>query len=609
MLKRIYLICVMVALTSFAMSAQHQLRVPAIFSDNMVVQADTLVKIWGWNHPGTTVKVSSSWGETSQVKADGCANWELLLKTPSASSKEHKIEIVSNDQTITINNVLVGQLWICAGQSNMEWGPYKGIKDAAEDIPNETSKTLRLFTVSKKSAHCPQDELDGRWILCQDEEAWYFSATGYYFGKSLSEAMNQPVGLVNISWGGTPVEVWTPKSILDKDNIMLRNWPKRTYAKKKGWEIGGAYNGMVAPLTKMTVKGVVWYQGEGNTTNSQFYFDEFSSMIKGWRKAFNTELPLIFVQLPPLVRDNIEVVRQHQTDVYKSLPNLSMITISDCVDDTTAVHPLYKKTVGERLSRAAQGMVYHKNLKYKPVVADSMYVKSGRAYVCLRDAEGDIVCKDGKIRNLEIAGENGVFYPADGMIDNKKSTIVVWSKNVKSPMYVNYCHRQVSLGNLYDCAGMPLPPFSLSLDIPVANDGKAFIAVGSEMAVKTLRVGETYYSNRSLKISQLPDKFIGWHLLSLPGGKGNIRNCKVTAPESCTVYVFATKGDATDSELSGWKQCPEYVLKHTTSQEGRYSTLVAYSKNVAAGEVIDLSVVTAYSGAMLVTDKNIIIEK
>lgn len=599
----------MVALTSLSMSAQPQLRLPSIFGDNMVLQADTLVKVWGWCNPGSEVSVSASWGETAKTKADGCARWELLLKTPKSSDKEHSIVVTGRSRSIKISNILVGQLWICSGQSNMEWGARKGIIDASEELPKETSKTLRLFTVSKKSSHYPQEDIDGRWILCQDPAAMDFSATGYFFGKSLSQALDQPVGLINISWGGSPVEAWTPKSVLSKDHPMLANWPKRSYAKKKGWEIGGMYNGMVYPLRFMTVSGVIWYQGEANVRNATLYEEEFTSMIDGWRKGFKSDLPFIFVQLPPLVRENIEILREQQEKVYRSESNVGMICISDCVDDTTSVHPLYKRVVGERLSRYAQGMVYDANLKYKPVMADSLVVKGKRAVVYLKDAEGTVTCRGGKISHLEIAGKDNVFYPADGIVDNKNSSIVVWSNRVKSPMHVRYCYRQVSSGNLYDCAGMPLPPFSLSLNIPVVNDGKAFVAVGREMVVKTLRVGETYYSNRSLKISQLPDRLVGWNLLSLPGGKGNIRNCKVTVPEACTVYVFATKSDATNNELAGWKLCPEYVLKHTTSQEGRYSTLTAYSKNVVAGEVIDLSVVTAYSGAMLVTDKNIIIKK
>lgn len=595
---------------AFTLAAQTQLRLPDIFGDNMVLQADTIVCVWGWSNPGTEVSISTSWGETAKGRADGRSRWELYVKTPGPSSAPQDFSVAGGGRILTVSNVLIGQVWICAGQSNMEWGAAKGILDARESLLSEESTQLRLFTVERRCSHNPQEEAHGKWIFCQDKDAEWFSAVGYFFGKSLSSSLSQPVGLVNISWGATPVEMWTPVEALQKDDPMLANWPKRSYARKKGWEIGGAWNGMVSPLTSLTTKGVVWYQGEANTTNARLYSHEFSSMIRGWRNGFKSDLPLIFVQLPPLVRDNIEVLREQQEEVYRSVPGVGMICISDCIEDSTSVHPPYKRVVGERLCRYALGSVYGKDLKYRPAIFSSVVAKGGRLIVSFRDAEGGIVCNGDRIPFLEVAGSDGVFHAAQGMIDKKNHNLVVWSKAVKKPVAARYCYRQVSTGNLFDSAGMPVPPFNA---IVRANNEAvselAFKASGDGLAVRVLKSGECFYTNRTTcRVTAFPEECFGWNILSVPGGKDIPRLCRVQVPCDGTVYVIAKKNQATASELQGWQLVPSMKVSHTTSRQGVETTLNIYSRYCQKGEILDLSGVTDYAGATLCTKHKIVIE-
>ena len=303
--------------------------------------------------------------------------------------------------------------------------------------------------------------------MCNSKSALYFSAVGYFFGKRLADELRQPVGLINSSWGGTPVEVWTPANVMDKNPQMVASWKEQP--KSRFWQIGSLYNAMIHPLRHTTFAGAIWYQGESNKTNAALYGDEFSMMIEAWRKVFRRTLPFYFVQIAPHARTEGgtagAVVREQQARVAATVPLTGMAVISDLVDDVTNIHPRYKQGVGDRLAGFALAEVYGKSgRKYKSPTFRQAEFRKSQVYVSFDNAEGGIVCKDGAIRGLEVCDASMKFVPAQGIIDDKSNRLVVWSKQVARPTAVRYCFSDGAIGNLFDTAGLPVAPFRSDTD-------------------------------------------------------------------------------------------------------------------------------------------------
>ncbi|MGZ5248507.1 MAG: sialate O-acetylesterase, partial [Flavitalea sp.] len=280
-----------------SVTATSQVRLPAVFSDHMVLQQQSDVKVWGWSEPNEKITLKTSW-DTATYRATGSvyATWEMIIKTPKAGGP-FTITIDGNNHT-ELKDVMVGEVWICSGQSNMEmnmnWGlPYEN------ELVNANNKNIRFFQVPKSTANFPQYDIKANWTVSNSENMRKFSAVAYFFGKKLQENMNVPIGLIHASWGGTPAETWTPEQII-KDDAVLDSAAKKLKP-GFGWPVEPAlaYNSMIHPLINFSIAGAIWYQGESNVGTYDTYTELFTKMIGSWRDAFGKEFPFYYVQIAP----------------------------------------------------------------------------------------------------------------------------------------------------------------------------------------------------------------------------------------------------------------------------------------------------------------------
>lgn len=459
-MKRIFFVIFFIPSLLFA---QQSLRLPSILSDHMLLQQNSEIKFWGWADPRTTVRIISQWSnDTIVVKANEKAKWETTLRTP-ASGGPYSIKVWAKGKSITINDVMIGEVWLCSGQSNMEWNVEKGVIDAKEALPSCYNNQIRFFFVEKATADFPQDDCKGYWKVCDPESMRWFSAVGYFFGKKLNEQLNVPVGLINSNWGGTAAETWTPEHLILKSPKLNK---AATYlTPSSGWDnrLGSTYNAMIHPLLDMKIAGVIWYQGEANCPNAYTYSDLLKTMIQGWRESFKTDLPFYYVQIAPYLRYPIPfsaaIIREQQEKV-QSLKKTGMVVVSDLVDNLNDIHPKYKKEVGNRLANYALAEIYGKKTqKYRFTTFKEHKIEQNKVQIYFNDVTEGLTFKGEVIEGLEIAGEDLVFFPAEGKLDGRTNTLLVESRKVKYPKFVRYAFGNGSTGNLFDKTGLPVAPF------------------------------------------------------------------------------------------------------------------------------------------------------
>ena len=334
---------------SFILSSrlEAQLRLPAIISSGMVLQQNDSANLWGWGNPSEKILVTTSWnGKTDTTTVNNRANWKIKIKTPTAGGP-YTITLKGNN-TVVLNDVMIGEVWVCSGQSNMEWSYWNGLKDVKEELPTCYNTNIRFFNIPKTTANHPQDDVKADWKVCDSNSLKSFSAVGYFFGKKINKDLNVPIGLINSSWGGTPAEVWTPEHIFDNDDELrlaaarlqsFRWWPNHD---------GLCYNAMIDPITKFNIAGAIWYQGESNVGNNDTYYKLFTTMIKSWREAWKKDFPFYYVQIAPYKYGNNNVgalVQEAQTKAM-NFPNTGMVVITDLIDDVNNIHPSNKHDVG-----------------------------------------------------------------------------------------------------------------------------------------------------------------------------------------------------------------------------------------------------------------------
>ena len=588
------------------------LRLPAIIGDHMVLQADATVKLYGWADPNAQVTVTPSWGEPVTVRVGYDTKWEVELKTPVASPQAQSIAFQSNRKVSrTVRDVLIGQVWLCSGQSNMNWSAANGVVDMKRELETKMNPQIRLFTVTKNSSPYPAEDCVGHWAVCDASSARYFSAVGYFFGKRLAEELGQPVGLVNSSWGGTPIEVWTPAADMKRDARMVASW--KSHSKQgRGWDIGSVYNAMIVPLLRTTFAGAIWYQGESNKENAALYGDEFRLMIESWRRAFGRELPFYFVQIAPCARTEGGItgalVREQQARVAATVPATGMVAIPDLVNDVTNIHPAYKKGVGDRLAGWALGEVYgKKEHKYRQATFRSAEFKRNQVIVSFDHAEGGLRCPDPTIRGLELCDASMRFVPAQGMIDERNNTLVVWSKQVTRPVAVRYCFSDGVIGNLFDAAGLPVVPFRSDSDdkaVPAREPDDAVsrmkvTARGGGFEVRNFAVGTKFFLDRVYPLSMLPERFAGFRMLAHKAGPNAGMRCEVTVSSSGRVYLMARRNSITAADLQGWKRERNSEVRYTTHDKNKPGILDLYFKEVKAGEKVVLPTTKDFAGMTL----------
>ncbi len=427
------------ALFVFLAPARADVKLPSVLGNHMVVQRDRPLIFWGWAAPGESVTVAFA-GQKANTRADDKGKWKVKLEAVKADGKAHTLTITGKNK-IELSDILIGEVWVGSGQSNMEW-PMTHTQKAKENIAAAKYPRIRLFHVPKTLATKPADDVKASWRACTPDSVRNFSAVLYYFGQRLHRDLDVPIGLINSSWGGSAIEPWT---VGEKSN-------------------GGMYNAMIAPLQPFAIRGVIWYQGETNAfqKNRLKYRDKKEDLIKGWRRTWQCgDFPFYFVQIAPFAgypAGELPALWEAQVACLK-LPGTGMAVVTDLVDNIRDIHPQNKLDVGNRLALWALAKNYgKKDLVYSGPLYRSMKVEGSKVRLSFAHVGGGLKSRDGKpLREFEVAGADGKFVPAEAVIDG--DTVVVSSKSVEKPHHVRFGWTHLANPNLMNKEGLPASPF------------------------------------------------------------------------------------------------------------------------------------------------------
>jgi len=447
----------------------------ALISDNMVLQQQSKVKIWGWSKPDATIKVTASWGAQQSGKADKDGNWLVTINTPAASFTPRTIT-VSDGEPLTVKNILIGEVWLCSGQSNMEMTlagmmMTSGVMGANQTIAESNAHpNIRLFNVKQTSSVKPEKDCVGNWNIPSPAVVKSFSAIGYLYALELQKMMNVPIGIICSSWGGTIIEGWmdaeSQKQFTDMDLNLVNNEKLPVYNKPIS-----LYNGMIAPIVNFNVRGFLWYQGESNVPRYTTYADKMVAMIKFWRSKWGENLPFFYVEIAPynyasnrldLSKEQTKaaLLREQQKKVMGMIDNVGMVCTNDLVFpfEENEIHPSNKPEVAKRLAYWAISKVYGGGDAVSVLGSQYKSVKFDGTKAIL-SFEGAFSTK-GEITGFEIAGADSLFYPAVAVKGNMFSpNLTVSSEKVEKPVAVRYCFRNFKLGNVTNAFGQPMVPF------------------------------------------------------------------------------------------------------------------------------------------------------
>lgn len=451
-------------------------RLPKILGSNMVLQRESHVKIWGWADPGERVSVTCDWIKTKvETTTDANGEWLVRVKTGAAGGP-HSI-IITGKNKIVLKNILFGEVWIASGQSNMEMPlahvsyAYKGIKDAKKEIAAAKYPEIRLFQVGNFSSKSPLDDVEPgvavynippavcAWQACTPKTISNFSSTAYFFARTLHRELKVPIGIIDASWGGTMAEWWTPAAGLKAlgyttELEQAAKLPQKPDQKGVATRL---YNGMIHPLHKFQIRGVVWYQGESNRKPADKYHALFSTMIGQWRDAFGYEFPFYFVQIAPCNwRENTAYLREAQLKTM-SLTKTGMAVTMD-IGDIKDGHPKNKQEVGRRLALWALAKDYGQKIVYSGPIYKRCTFRRGKAYIEFEHISGGLMTSDSKPpSHFLVAGADKVFHPANAII--RGGNVVVWASNVSNPKAVRYAFTSDAVPNLMNKKGLPASSF------------------------------------------------------------------------------------------------------------------------------------------------------
>ena len=484
-----------------------------LFMDNMVIQREAQAPVWGRADAGEQVAVTGSWGESAEAVTDEAGKWSVKLQTPAAGGP-YTITFKGKN-TIELKNVLSGDIWLCSGQSNMQWPVVKST-DSAEDVAKANYPQIRSFMVERNSALEEADDCGGEWAVCSPKTVRDFSAIAYFTGRELHKNLNVPIGLLTSCWGGTCVETWTPwteqaddtfaqarrapmdeaakgytpEKAQDRYEKLLGRWEKKAAAAKEKKEriprkpsVGGdprlnqnypgnLYNGMIHPLRPFAVKGAIWYQGENNAktmAQADHYRVQLACMVRSWRKAWGQDFPFYAVQLPnfrdpqvnPVEPDNTwAMIRESFVHAANNTPGVFTCTTID-IGEAKSIHPKNKQDVGRRMASTILNKTYAKETPTTPFMK-SFKVEDGKVMITFDYTGSGLVAKGGELKTFAIAGADKKFVWADAKIVTRKGIdcVVVSSAEVKNPVAVRYAWAgNPAECNLYSKEGFPASPF------------------------------------------------------------------------------------------------------------------------------------------------------
>lgn len=493
------------AITFFCSVAQADVRLPRLFTDHMVLQREMPVPVWGLADPGEKVTVQLA-GQSQSATADADGKWRVMLKPLSVG--EPLTLVVKGKNQVEVNDILVGEVWVCSGQSNMEW-PVAATRDAdlihtAANIPQ-----IRLLSVKPVGTQTPNDDIDERWQVCTPDTVGGFSAVGYLFGRQLHESLGVPIGLINNAWGGSSCEAWVPRDKFEGEALyepllarwkqtesehdeaklradydaQLAEWRKaRDTAEAKGEPVpgqpgsdnplfnqhrpGNLYNARIAPLAPFAIRGAIWYQGESNADRAYQYRDMFPRMITSWRDAWGQgDFPFYWVQLADFRAEKPEPsesdwaeLREAQTMTLDRLPNTGEAVIID-IGEGNDIHPRNKVDVANRLARWALAKDYDLKIDHASPRYDHFEVQGNKAVVTFRDCGKGLVTFDvGDARGFTVAGNDRKWHPAQAKVI-APNQVEVACEAVPEPVAVRYAWADNPVVNLYSSSGLPVTPF------------------------------------------------------------------------------------------------------------------------------------------------------
>lgn len=496
-----------------AASLTADIKLPAVLGDHMVLQQDKPIKIWGWAEPGEGISVTFA-DLRAQATADSEGSWEVRLKAMKAGGEPYNMTIAgTQSQPLVLDDIWIGEVWVCSGQSNMEWEMWRTHSPTPE-IQRAHFPGIRLFHVPRKVSTYPQEDVEAEWQVCTPETVRDFSAVAYYFGRELHQKLGVPVGLISTRWGGTRIEPWTPaagfQSVPELQDILAemksadeeyRTELKEYLPELKGWLRayesalkGGSrvppqpdmplhshqnpqapsalYNAMVHPLIRFSIRGAIWYQGESNRNDGLIYTKKMEALINGWREVWDIgQFPFYYVQLAPYsylylpeeegssTPDHLRLplIWEAQLQALK-IPDTGMAVTTD-ITNLYDIHPKNKRDVGHRLSLWALAKTYGmKDLVYSGPLYKSMAVEGDKIRIRFdHTGSGLISVDDRPLTWFTIAGENHIFYKARAEIDG--DSVLVWSENVSKPVAVRLGWHQLATPNLGNKEGLPASPF------------------------------------------------------------------------------------------------------------------------------------------------------
>ena len=501
------------------LAARAEVKLPGLFTDNMVLQEGMRVPVWGWADDGEEVTVSFRGKKVSATAKDG--KW--MLKLPGNKAGGPDTLTVEGKNKIERKNVLVGEVWICSGQSNMEW-PLNRAFESEKEIAISTNPNLRLFAVPKLKANEPVTDVKAdsaiQWEECNPATVQGFSAVAYYFGRDLQKARGVPVGLIHTSWGGSPAEVWIREAVLAanpeyqrdildtySDNskryqAQLAKWEEEAEELKKAgkepppgrprppWKPAELYNGMIAPLIPYAIKGAIWYQGESNADRAWQYRTLFPDLIRNWRRDWGQgDFAFLAVQLAPYDKNKKRPVeeitaapgdsdwaelREAQLHAAKVLPNAGLAVITD-VGDKDDIHPTKKEPVGGRLALLARGIAYGEKIDYSGPIYRSAQPKADKIILSFDHVGGGLEARGGRLRGFAVCGADRKFVWANAEIDHDK--VVVGSPQVEKPVAVRYGWADYPFVNLFNREGLPASPFRTDDFPPITAPKKSSMSL------------------------------------------------------------------------------------------------------------------------------------
>jgi sialate O-acetylesterase len=491
-----------------ALNVRAELMLPAMFSDNMVLQQGVPVTIWGWADDGDVVTVKFRGqhvsGRTHNLK------WTIQLRPLKAGGPD-TLRVSTSKQTLQFANMLVGEVWLCSGQSNMEF-PLSASYDAQADIAAATNQLIHLFHVPKNRMDAPTVLIHASWQTCSPEAVRHFSAVGYYFGRDLQAARKVPVGLIESDWGGSPAEVWMSRESLEINpryqaeilapySETFHKYEEKlvAYEKEKAeaqgsgmefkkrapwppWKPTELYNGMIAPLIPYAIKGAIWYQGESNAGRAEQYRTLFPDLIRNWRRDWGqNDFTFLCVQIAPWDKDRHRSweqitetpgdsdwaeLRDAQLLATKVLPKVGIAVITD-IGNPDNIHPKKKAPVGARLALAARGIAYRERIEYSGPIYRDQKIEKGKIILRFDHVGKGLEARGGELKGFAICGEDQKFVWAKAEI-LPNNTLAVSSPEVANPVAVRYGWADYPVVNLWNKDGLPASPFRTD-DFPLTT--------------------------------------------------------------------------------------------------------------------------------------------